>query len=50
MKSERQPLLSQAEPSNVDETNHDTKMPRPDLRNSPENALIDVQNDSNDGT
>lgn len=39
MNSERRPLLASAELQSR------TDCPRPDLRNSPENAIVDVQNE-----
>uniref|UniRef100_A0A1B0DFP1 Amino acid transporter transmembrane domain-containing protein n=3 Tax=Phlebotomus papatasi TaxID=29031 RepID=A0A1B0DFP1_PHLPP len=43
MATERQPLLSQAEP--VAET-QPAVMPRPDIRTSPESALVDVHSET----
>uniref|UniRef100_A0A0K8TLL5 Putative amino acid transporter n=1 Tax=Tabanus bromius TaxID=304241 RepID=A0A0K8TLL5_TABBR len=45
--SERQPLLHHAVPPEVDQS---YVIPRPDIRSSPENALVDVQSDENDTT
>lgn len=44
MNNERQPLLT-----NSQELEHQHVLARPDLRNSPENVLIDVQNETNEG-
>lgn len=47
MKNERQPLLAHVEPADNDHplNTSSSPVPRPDLRSSPENALVDVQSE-----
>ena len=44
MSSERQPLLGNIE---IADSTENKTLARPDLRNSPENTLVDVQSDDN---